>query len=411
MPDVVNALEFFYLKPMNLISPKNYAPQFRQHCLNTVGIPTRTAVKSLQKVCVAALFISVLSVPGIRSGFAAEEKKPVIGLVMKSLANEFFKDMQEGAIKHVAQRGDLTLLPVGMHSETDIDTQVNAVENFITKKVDAIVIAPADSRALVAPLARAIKAGIVVINIDVALDEEAKKQAGIDLAFVGPDNRAGAKMSGDVLAKALGEGGKVVIVEGNPGADNARQRKLGFDDAVKDGKLDLIDSRTAHWETEEANSVFSNMLTAHPDIQGVMAANDSMALGVVKAIDAAGKSGKIKVVGFDNIPAVQPLLKEGKLLATIDQFGSQMAANDSMALGVIKAIDAAGKSGKIKVVGFDNIPAVQPLLKDGKLLATIDQFGSQMAANGIDYAMKALAGEKLEGWIKTPIKLATAPGS
>ena len=95
---------------------------------------------------------------------------------MKSLANEFFKDMQEGAIKHAAQRGDLVLLPVGMHSETDIDTQVNAVETFITKKVDAIVIAPADSRALVAPLARAIKAGIVVINIDVALDEQAKKQ-------------------------------------------------------------------------------------------------------------------------------------------------------------------------------------------------------------------------------------------
>ena len=163
-------------------------------------------------------------------------------------------------------------------------------------------------------------------------------------------------MSGDVLAKALGAGGKVVIIEGNPGADNAQQRKRGFDDAVKEGKLDLVDSRTAHWETEEANSVFSNILTAHPDVQGVM------------------------------------------------------AANDSMALGVVKAIDAAGKSGKIKVVGFDNIAAVQPLLKDGKLIATIDQFGSQMAANGIDYAMKALKGEKLEGWIKTPIKLVTASG-
>ena len=155
-------------------------------------------------------------------------------------------------------------------------------------------------RALVAPLARAIKAGIVVINIDVALDEQAKKQAGISLAFVGPDNRAGAKLAGDELAKALGKGGKVVIIEGNPGADNAQQRKLGFEDAIKAGKLQLIDSRTAHWETEEANSVFSNILTAHPEIQGVMAANDSMALGVIKAIDAAGKSGKIKVVGFDN---------------------------------------------------------------------------------------------------------------
>jgi ribose transport system substrate-binding protein len=305
----------------------------------------------------SSLLLGIGLVAGCVCAGNAQEAKPVVGLVMKSLANEFFKDMEEGAVKHVQERGDLTLVPVGMHSETDIDTQIDAVENFITKKVNAIVVAPADSRALVPPLARAINAGIVVINIDVALDEAAKKQAGVSLAFVGPDNRAGAKMSGDVLAKALGAGGKVVIIEGNPGADNAQQRKLGFDDAVKDGNLDLLDSRTAHWETEEANTVFTNMLTAHPDIQGVM------------------------------------------------------AANDSMALGVVKAIDAAGKSGKIQVVGFDNIPAVQPLLKDHKMLATIDQFGSKMAANGIDYAMKAMKGEKLEGWIKTPIQLVTAPAN
>ena len=313
-------------------------------------------MKYLVREIAVWLLSAILILGGADSGQAQQAKKPVIGLVMKSLANEFFKDMEEGAIKHVQERGDLTLVPVGMHSETDIDTQISAIENFITQKVDAIVVAPADSRALVPPLARAIKAGIIVINIDVALDEAAKKQAGVDLAFVGPDNRAGAKMSGDVLAKALGPGGKVVIIEGNPGADNAQQRKRGFDESVKEGKLDLVDSRTAHWETEEANSVFSNILTAHPDVQGVM------------------------------------------------------AANDSMALGVVKAIDAAGKSDKIKVVGFDNIAAVQPLLKDGKLIATVDQFGSQMAANGIDYAMKALKGEKLEGWIKTPIKLVTASG-
>src|SRR5260221_6456678 len=306
--------------------------------------------KKYQMLMLSALAISLVPF----SAYA--QKKPVVGLVMKSLANEFFKDMEEGAVKHAQERGDLTLVPVGMHSETDIDTQIAAVENFITQKVDAIVIAPADSRALVPPLARAIKAGIVVINIDVALDEGAKKQAGVDLAFVGPDNRAGAKMSGAVLAEAPGPGSQVVILEGNPGADNAIQRKLGFDDAVKEGQLDLLDSRTAHWETEEANTVFSNMLTAHPDIQGVMAANDSMALGVVKAIDAAGKSGQIKVVGFDNIAPVQPLLKEGKMIATIDQFGSEIAAN------------------------------------------------------GTDYAMKALQGEKLQGWIKTPIKLVTASG-
>jgi ribose transport system substrate-binding protein len=197
-------------------------------------------MKCTLRQVVASLLGTALVVGGAGTGQAQEAKKPVIGLVMKSQANEFFKDMQEGAVKHVKERGDLTLIPVGMHSETDIDTQVNAVENFITKKVDAIVVAPADSRALVPPLARAIKAGIVVINIDVELDSAAKKQAGLTLAFVGPDNRAGAKMSGDVLAKALGPGGKVVIIEGNPDADNAQQRKLGFDDAVKKGKLDLV---------------------------------------------------------------------------------------------------------------------------------------------------------------------------
>lgn len=284
-------------------------------------------------------------------------KKPVVGLVMKSLANEFFKDMQEGAVKHAEQRGDMTLVAVGIQSETDIDGQIAAVENLITQKVDAIVIAPADSQALLPPAARAVKAGIKVVNIDVAFDPAAMKKRGVDIVFVGPDNRAGAKLSGDVLASALGRGGKVVIIEGNPGAENGVQRALGYRDAIAAGGLVLLDSRTAHWETEEANTVFTNLLTAHGDIQGVM------------------------------------------------------AANDSMALGVVKAIDSAGKSGRIKVVSFDDIPAIQPLLKNGKVLATVDQFGAQLAALGIDNAMAEIAGQTLTGWVKTPVKLVTGAQS
>ncbi len=85
-----------------------------------------------------------------------------------------------------------------------------------------------------------------------------------------------------------------------------------------------------------------------------------------------------------------------------------MAANDSMALGVVKALDAAGLSGKIQVVGFDNIPAVQPLIKSGKMLATVEQYGADMAALGINYGMRELAGEKFTGWVKTPVKLIMA---
>ncbi|MBU0862213.1 MAG: sugar ABC transporter substrate-binding protein [Alphaproteobacteria bacterium] len=295
----------------------------------------------------AAAAIALLAAP------VMAQDKPVVGLVMKSLANEFFQNMMEGAEAHAAQRGDYELRAVGMQNETDFESQINAVENFITQGVDAIVIAPADSKAMVRPIKKAIAAGITVVNFDVALDADAKAQQGLELAFVGPDNRGGAKMAGDALAEALGAGGKVVIIEGNPGADNATQRRLGFEDAVAEHSLDLLDSRTAHWETEEANQVFSTMLTAHPDLQGVMAANDSMAIGVVKALENAGRSDII-------------------------------------------------------VVGFDAIPAVLPMIEDGRMLASVDQFGQQMAANAIDLALEVVAGgPELEGWVTTPIELVT----
>jgi len=208
---------------------------------------------------------------------------------------------------------------------------------------------------MVEPIKKALDAGIKVINIDVALDADAMADAGINLAFFGPDNRAGAKLAGDALGQSLGEGGKVVILEGNPEADNANQRKAGFDDSVAEYGLELLDSRTAHWETEEANQMMTNFLTQYPDIQGVM------------------------------------------------------AANDSMALGVVAALQAAGKTGEIQVVGFDNIPAVVPLVEGGEMLATIEQFGADMAKFGIEFGLRELAGETFEGWIQTPVELVATP--
>ena len=309
----------------------------------------------MQRPIFHALAASLALAAAFASPPVLAQAQPKVGLVMKSLANEFFKDMTEGAVAHQKKRGDFELKTVGMKDETDFDAQTTAVESFVTQKMDVIVLAPADSKAMVAPVARAVKAGVTVVNFDVALDQAAMKKAGLNLAFIGPDNRAGAKLAGDALAKAIGPGAKVVIIEGNPGADNAQQRKAGFMDSVKEGKLNVVASRTAMWETEEANKVFTNILTAHPDIKGVMVANDSMAVGVAKALDAAGQGGKILVVGFDNIPAIRPLIKSGKVLATVDQFGSQMAAN---------AIDLGIKSRK--------------------------------------------EGKPLQGWVKTPIELVTA---
>lgn len=282
-------------------------------------------------------------------------EKPAVCLVMKSLANEFFQQMQKGAEAHAAKRGDLTLQVTGIQNETDIDNQVAAVEKCVTQGAKAVVIAPADSRALIAPLKRAVDAGVKVVNIDVQLEEAAMKSAGIadKVPFVGPDNREGAKQSGMELVKAIGKDAEVVILEGNPGAANAAMRKAGFEDAIKEGGLKLVDSKTAHWETNEAHTVFGNMLTAHPNIKGVL------------------------------------------------------AGNDNMALGALKAIEEQGKSDVIKVAAFDNIPAIQQYVKSGAVVATLDQYGALQAANGIDYAMKMIGGENLSGWQKTDIKLIT----
>jgi ribose transport system substrate-binding protein len=278
---------------------------------------------------ILSLAILAVLVVTLGSMALAADKKPVVGLVMKSLANEFFKTMEEGARKFAAEDGTFELIPVGMNSETDIDTQINAMDNFISQGVDLIVLAPADSVGLVPSVKKATDAGILVVNFDVTLDKQALKDNNLpeDFLFVGPDNEEGSYLVGNFLGEKIGKGAKVIIIEGNPGADNAKQRKEGFMKSVADYNFDVLASTSAHWETEEANTVMSNLLTRFPDVQGVMCANDSMALGVVRAIEAAGKGGKIQVVGFDNIGACQGLIKEGKMLATVDQFGPEMAAN------------------------------------------------------------------------------------
>ena len=290
---------------------------------------------------------------GILLSLSLAQDTPTVGLVMKSLGNEFFQQMEEGAIAHAQERGDLELVPLGIQSETDLGAQIELVENLIARGVDAIVIAPADSRALVPVLARAVNEGIEVVNIDVQLSEDALAEAGVDIPFVGPDNIAAAKMVGEVMTQALDEGASVIILEGVPGAANAIQRAQGFTEAAEEGSLDIAASQTANWETDQAFELVNNLLTANSDVDGIMASNDSMALGAVRAVDSQG-------------------------------LGDQ-----------------------ITIVGFDNLPAVQPLICDGTMLATLDQFGSQQAANGIDVAMEMLGGEERSGWVRTDVELIT----
>jgi ribose transport system substrate-binding protein len=254
-------------------------------------------------------------------------EKPKIALVMKSLANEFFSTMAEGAnLHHKTNAAAYDLLANGIKNETDLAEQVNLVEQMMARQVNAIVIAPADSKALVTVLKRAKEAGILVVNIDNKLDVDALKQADLQVPFVGPDNRAGARKVGEVIARHLKAADNVAIIEGIPTAFNGQQRRLGFEDAMKAAHIRVVSVQSGDWEMEKANSVATALLSEHPDLKAILCANDNMALGAVSAIKAAGKTGQVLVAGFDNISAIRPLMDRGEVTATADQHGDQLAA-------------------------------------------------------------------------------------
>ena len=277
-------------------------------------------------VSLAVILITAIGCRDKESAQSNEPGKPKIALVMKSLANEFFKTMEDGAHAHNkenAEKYDLTT--VGIKNELDVAQQIKLVELMMAQGANAIVIAPADSRALVPVCKRAIDAGITVVNIDNKFDAKVLADKNINVPFVGPDNRKGAKLAGEHLGKTLKKGDKVAIIEGAPNTFNGIQRKLGFEDAMKAAGMNIVASQSGYWEMAKANKVAAAVITEHADLKAILCANDSMALGAVAAAKAAGRQNDLLIIGFDNISAAQALLKEGRILCTVDQHADQLA--------------------------------------------------------------------------------------
>jgi ribose transport system substrate-binding protein len=268
--------------------------------------------------------------------------RPKVALVMKSLANEFFQTMEDGARAHHDQNPErYELFAEGIKNELDVVRQIDLVEQMVARGAQTLVLAPADSKALVAAVAKALDAGVTVVNIDNRLDQDALQERGISIPFVGPDNRGGAEQAAQVLAKTLKAGDEVAIIEGAPGAFNAIQRRLGFEDAMNAAGIAIVASQSGYWEMDSANQMAAGLLLAHPNLTALLCANDNMALGAVAAVREAGKTDHVAVVGFDNISAVETLVRDGSVLATVDQHADQIAVNGiEHALAILGGADA-----------------------------------------------------------------------
>jgi ribose transport system substrate-binding protein len=247
-----------------------------------------------------------------------------IGLVMKAASNPFFARMEEGA-RLAADSLKIELLVGAITQETDINQQISIVENMIVQGVQVLLITPADSKSIINVLKSAQDADIRIINVDNRIDAETARLAGVKIdCYVGVNNEVGGKMAGDYLVQLMGGRGKAAMLEGIRGVNNAEARKRGFLMAIENSEIELVASQSANWAQDQGLDVFTNMLQANPEIQGLFCANDMMALGAIQAIEQAGKAGKIFVTSYDNLKAAQESILQGRLQATIEQHPEKM---------------------------------------------------------------------------------------
>jgi ribose transport system substrate-binding protein len=256
---------------------------------------------------------------------SATTARPRVALVLKTLNNPFFIDMQRGA-EAAAKTLNVDLVVQAADREVDVERQMQIIENLIQAKVSALAVTPSGSREVVPAIGKANAAGIPVVVVDTRLDAKAAADAGVKTAaFIGSDNYRGGQIIGEYLVKASQGKAKVAILEGIPGHETGDSRVRGFKEAVgKAPDISVVASQTANWERDQGFTVFQNMLQAHPDIDTVFACSDLMALGAVEAIAAAGKTGKIRVLGFDALPDARKALVAGTMEATVAQFPDEM---------------------------------------------------------------------------------------
>ncbi|OEV08327.1 ABC transporter substrate-binding protein [Streptomyces nanshensis] len=293
---------------------------------------TSAAVTAAALICVAATGC------GSGSGKGGEGKDIKLGLALSTLDNPFFVEMKKGAEAEAKAQG--ATLNV-QDAQNDASQQANQIQNFTSQNVKSIIVNPVDSDAAAPSVKAADNAGIPVVAVDRTVNKA--KVA----TTVASDNVTGGKKAAQELAKQLDEQGSILVLRGQPGTSASRERGEGFMSAIKKyPDIEIAGKQSANFERAKGLDVTTNLLQSHPDVTGIFAENDEMALGAVKAL--GGKAGKqVKVVGFDGTPDGFKAIKKGTLNTSIAQ---QPAALGKMAVrNAIRKVQGSNPDNEIKV--------------------------------------------------------------
>lgn len=247
------------------------------------------------------------------SGDSNEQKKDeiVIGASMLNMGNEFIVQLKEGM---EAKAGELGVKIIFTDAETNASTQVQQVENFIVQEVDAIILNPVETDASSPAVVKAQEAGIPIINVNSVTSTQPD-------AFVGSRDEDSAEIAINFIAEKLSKKGNIVMMRGNPGQSAEVKRGQGALDTLKNyPDMELIAEQTAKWSRDQSLTLMQNWLqTYQGEIDGVFAQNDEMAMGALKALEDAGVSDDIILVGIDAIADALQAVKDGRLDATVYQ--------------------------------------------------------------------------------------------
>jgi len=271
------------------------------------------------------IILTLILLSGCQRGEKPAAEGPTIALVMKTLNNPFFIDMQKGA-RESAKKLSVNLIVQAPEREVDVEKQMQIIENLIQRKVDAICVVSSGSKEIVPAIVKANQAGIPVLTVDTRVDSATLVEAkGKVVTFIGSDNFDGGRIAGKFIIEKLGRNGKVAILEGIPGHETGDARLRGFHQAVDaEPGIEIIASQTANWERDQGFNVFQNILQSHPGVQALFTCNDMMALGAIEAITAAGKSGEIIVVGFDAVDDAKVAIRNGSMGGSVAQHPAEM---------------------------------------------------------------------------------------
>jgi ribose transport system substrate-binding protein len=302
----------------------------------------------IQTRAVAVLLVLLaLSIGCNRESGSSGASAQRIAFVMKTLNHPFFLDMQRGA-EEAAQKAGIQLVVQAAEREIDVEKQMQIIENLLQTGVRALIVTPSGSREIASAIVKANRANVPVIVVDTRVDPKiaAENKLKID-SFIGSDNYEGGRLAGEHMVKITGGKARVAVLEGIPGHETGDSRLRGFKDALqKHTGMTIVASQPANWERDQGFTVFQNMLQAHPDVDALFACNDLMALGAVEAIAAAGRSGRIRVVGFDALDDARKAIDAGRMDASMAQ-----SPRDMGRLGV----EAAARVLKGETVPADQI--------------------------------------------------------